>query len=311
MGGSGGKFFSSSEPSAIQKKIKKIQEDSIDQEFEARLSTKINDMLAVYNDRNVEEIKKRINIIVSKLERKAEDEIDVLYGGSVSKHTYVDGLSDIDMLLLVDEHSLSEKKPSQVLKYVEKLLKNKFKDDLKSIEVGALAVTLEFVDGMVIQLLPALRAGKKLKIGAMDGKEWTKIDPQKFQAELTEKNQACANKLVPVIKLAKVINSNLPESQRLSGYHIEALAVGAFENYKGKKDIPNMLVHLFKNSVELVKKPIVDKTGQSNAVDEYLGPANSDKRIQTGYIFDRIYKRLTNALASQSEAQWLDMLGLE
>ena len=65
---------------------------------------------------------------------------------------------------------------------------------------------------------------------------------------------------------------------KMSGYHIESLAIDAFKDYQGPLDPKTMLVHLLGHSMEAVKKPIVDSTGQSRHVDEYLGQTDSNLR---------------------------------
>lgn len=52
--------------------------------------------------------------------------------------------------------------------------------------------------------------------------------PENFQMALSERNEQCGGKLVPTIKLAKAVIGSLPEKQRLTGYHVESLAIAAF-----------------------------------------------------------------------------------
>ena len=66
--------------------------------------------------------------------------------------------------------------------------------------------------------------------------------------------------------------------RKMSGYHIESLAIDAFKDYQGPLDPKTMLVHLLEHSMEAVTNPIVDSTGQSRHVDEYLGQADSNLR---------------------------------
>jgi predicted nucleotidyltransferase len=53
-----------------------------------------------------------------------------LFGGSVAKHTYVDGLSDIDSLLVINGSDLAEGTPREALKKIEKILSGKLGDEV-------------------------------------------------------------------------------------------------------------------------------------------------------------------------------------
>ena len=103
----------------------------------------------------------------------------------------------------------------------------------------------------------------------------------------------------------------LLESQRLSGYHVESLAVAAFRDYKGTKTTAAMLPTFFERAKELVLHPIRDSTGQSVHVDEYLGSENSQARLASSHILVRLAKRMRNATLSRSIAQWRALFGLD
>jgi hypothetical protein len=84
--------------------------------------------------------------------------------------------------------------------------------------------------------------------------------------------------VIPTIKLAKAMFDNNLGDSAPAGYHVEALAVAAFENYTGPRDHSAMLTHLVSSASENVRRPIRDVTGQSPHVDADLGPANSSVR---------------------------------
>jgi hypothetical protein len=139
---------------------------------------------------------------------------------------------------------------------------------------------------------------------------WSKIDPIAFQRALTDRNEQCGGKLVPTIKLAKAINGELPETQRLSGYHMESVGIAAFREYDGEMTTRAMLPVFFDRAKELVLSPIKDRSGQSIHVDEYLGPENSEARQIASHVLGRIARRMKNATASASTAQWQALFGL-
>ena len=116
------------------------------------------------------------------------------------------------------------------------------------------------------------------------------MHPEKFAEKLAKVNASRDGRVVPVVKLAKAMaDCFIPQHDRkLSGYHMESLAIDAFKNYGGPLDPKAMLVHLLGHSIEAVKQPITDSTGQSRYVDEYLGPADSKLRERTSTYFGQI-----------------------
>ena len=83
-----------------------------------------------------------------------------MFGGSVTKHIYVDGLSDIDCLLVVNDTSLEHAGPKNTLVAVKNILSARLMGRAEVV-AGRLAVTVQYGDGMEIQLLPAIRSGDR------------------------------------------------------------------------------------------------------------------------------------------------------
>jgi hypothetical protein len=253
----------------------------------------------------------RLTDIKGALGEEVNGSLDQLFGGSVAKHTYVDGLSDIDSLVFVNDTSLEGKDPQAVLGKMERIIRQSLKGEAE-VGHGRMAVTVAYQDGMVIQLLPAVKTdGVHVHVPSSRTDGWSKINPVAFQQVLTKRNEQCAGKLIPTIKLAKAINGQLPEGQRLSGYHMESLAIAAFRDYKGTKTTTAMLPAFFERAKELVLSPIRDKSGQSVHVDAYLGAANSEARQTMSHVFGRLERRMRNATAASSTDQWEAMFGLD
>ena len=72
-----------------------------------------------------------------------------------------------------------------------------------------------------------------------------------------------------------------------------------------------MLPKCFERARDLVLAPIRDSTGQSVLVDGYLGAANSEARQTASHVLGRLERRMRNATAAGSAAQWRALLGLE
>ncbi len=312
MGGSGsGGPFDYRSPQDLAKLVRKAQDATSVAGFETELSGALTELLGAFNDRDVELVQERLDDIKLALEGSIEGTIDQMFGGSVAKHTYVDGLSDIDSLLIINDSGLETASPRDAIEQITSILQAR-SGDKAVVTHGNMAVTLEFKDGMKLQLLPAIRTQSgSLRVHSSRGEEWSRIDPKAFQEALTRRNNECGGKLVPTIKLAKAINGTLPESQRLTGYHIESLAIAAFRNYGGPKTTSAMLPTFFEKAKDLVLNPIRDSTGQSVHVDDYLGDRNSEDRQNASHLLGRIWKRMRNSSAAGSIAQWRALFGLD
>lgn len=307
-GGGGGGPFVNRSPEQLLKQVRETEDETSVKEFETQLSGIITDLLSSANSRDVGKVQERLDEVKDALEGPLQNSIDTLFGGSVAKRTYVDGLSDVDSLLILDDSSLEGAAPSECLKKVAAIIQKEL-GSAATVTIGKLAVTVKYQDGMELQLLPAFRTENGLRVPSWRRDGWSSIAPQDFQNELTKRNEQCGGKLVPTIKLAKAVIATLPEAQRLTGYHVESLAIAAFKNYKGANTTAAMLPVFFDKARELVNSPIRDSTGQSVHVDGYLGAAGSSQREAASHILGRIAKRMRNASAHQSKDQWQAIFG--
>jgi hypothetical protein len=237
------------------------------------------------------------------LQDELEESIDQLFGGSVAKHTYVDGLSDVDCLLVISAEKFKNYSPRKMLSQMKGVLEDRLSREV-NVSHGDMALKLEYPDGMTIEMLPTFRVAGRLKIPVSGRNRWSEIDTEAFSKELTQRNRECGGKLIPVIKLAKAAVANFPEGYRPTGYHIESLAVMAFAKYKGMKTTQAMLPHFIERAKELILTAAVDKTGQSTHIDEYLGSDQSKARVGISHLLGRLAKRMRNASAAQSKEQW-------
>jgi len=290
MGGSGGSW-SVTRAEKLQEKVYDAQQKSKEDATKSEINDILGDKLKEYNDRDVEQINQHLDTVKEALEKDIEGSLDLMFGGSVSKHTYVDGLSDVDILVGVNESSLASSKPQDVLDYFYTRLRERLPNS--DIKKGSLAITINFKSGNEIQLLPALKTKTGLKISKVDTNQWSNVlKPKKFGKEITKINSEQSGKVVPVIKLCKSINDNLGKKYQLSGYHIEALAVKTFKNYDGKKDYYSMLEQFCKSISTEVMRPMRERTGQSFYIDRELGKSNSESRKIVSRKYNRIAKSI-------------------
>jgi hypothetical protein len=276
-GGSRGSAYNRSDIDAIRREAAERLEQ---RRLDAEVNSLLQQELARVNDRDVEKVNARLDEIRGVL---GEDvgEIDRLtFGGSVAKHTYVDGLSDVDALLHVrgDSARLS---PEELRRRIKEALDARLpQGQIASIEAGRMAITVRYRDGDEIQLVPAIQRGREaIAVADSSGRSWSDgIDPRAFTRQLSQTNQRQGGMVVPTIKLAKAILENRLGDDAPSGYHVEALAVGAFRSYDGPRTHKAMLSHLLASVASGVLRPSADATGQSVNVDESLGAAGSQAR---------------------------------
>ena len=305
MGGSGGGYFSSKlTPDDLAKRTRQAEDQARDDTFETDVAGHLASLLADFNDRDVEGIREVFDEIKSDLENEIDGTVDTLFGGSILKHTYVDGISDVDALVLLNNSELANKSPNKVKSFLADCLRDRYGED--AVREGVLAVTVN-VEDKTIQLLPALRHGESVKIASSDGKNWSKVNPQGFAHALTKANQRLDGKLVPCIKLIKAIVATLPERRQITGYHAEAMAINVFRGYDGLRTPKSMLRHFFEHASEHVTEPIKDSSGQSVYVDEYLGSANSLERRIVADALGRIGRKMRNADGSRSLDRWEEL----
>lgn len=237
-------------------------------------------LLARYNNRNVERVAKRLDVICDSLRRKGYRTVQTKLGGSVKKGTFVSGISDIDVLLFVNQTPLANQSPSKSIKHVKQVIKKRMPQN--EVSAGKLAVTVNYSNGMEIQLLPALRAKSGgFRIAEFGSTKWSNIViPDNFAKRLTKINVAKGGRVLPVIKLTKAMADCLMTNKdyKISGYHMESLAVESFNDYNGPPDTRSMLIYFLRYSARAVLTPIPDPTGQTKYADQSLGKPNSRER---------------------------------
>jgi predicted nucleotidyltransferase len=287
-----------------------MRERIAQQRLDADVNSYLRRELLASNDRDAEQVNERIDEIKAALSDRVSELEDLRFGGSVAKHTYVEGLSDVDLLVHLSDEHLVDYSPDEVRDKFARALKGKLSAaEVAEIRTGLRAVTVVYRDGTEIQLLPAVQRADTISISSVDGRTWQHdIRPRAFTDKLTATNRAQGGMVVPVIKLAKeIISTQIAADRQPSGYHVEALAVLTFEDYDGPKTPKAMVTHLFKRASENVSRPLEDITGQSPAVDEGLGTARSTDRHALARDLAKVASRAENA---KSVDDWKSLFGL-
>lgn len=276
--------------------IVKPAADKTDEKF---LSTQVSNMLQEklkeINAHDYEAIDRHKTEIMNKL--KDEYEVEVIrFGGSHARSTDVEGLSDVDMLATLGDFE-DEKSSNQVIADFASALKTRFPKT--EIFTGKMSVIVRFSDGVEMQILPAFRYQDGHQIPDPNGKGWIKTFPNRFAQELTSVNQKQSGQVIPIIKLTKSICS--ANNIDVKSYHLENMALKAFEYYPGDKTLPRMLKHFVNKAKSLCLQPIPDRSGQSKYVDEYL---SNTKRERMARDFAKVETKIDEAMKSKSLEKW-------
>ena len=143
MGGSGSRF------------VPRLRQPANDDQINGWL----RDWLRDYNDRDTDAINRHIQVLRDTLEQTDYDVLPTSFGGSLSRHTYVDGLSDVDVLARINDSTYSGQSTRDVIQRMAELIQQRLPNT--KVRYGDLAVTVEYSDGIEIQVLPAIqtRAG--------------------------------------------------------------------------------------------------------------------------------------------------------
>jgi hypothetical protein len=271
--------------------------------YESEVNDTLQDKLTGFNERDVDAIHRHLEQLAKTIQDSIEGTIDLLFGGSTIKHTYVDGLSDTDALVCLNAEEYRDQSPHDLLAHFASVIQQRLPDT--TVSVGDLSISIEYVDGHKIQLLPAIREGTGLRIPDMQSKNWSRIvRPDAFASKLTEMNNQHNSMIVPVIKLFKGAQSNLPSEVQMTGYHVESLAIQAFEGYEGRHTYKDMLTHMLRSATDAVITPITDRSGQSLYVDEYLGAANCSLRLRMAESMKRMLLKIEAANSKHDHKAW-------
>lgn len=308
MGSGGGGYHDWSLP-IPPSRISELEDEAVAASNTRAHNAAVNDFLRGIlkdsNSRDTAAVARHVDDLVSAMRSEVAGSLRLLFGGSVRKHTHVEGLSDIDLLVIVSESSLAELSPAEILEQLARKIRQRRPRTV--VTVGELAITVRYADGIEIQLLPALRTecGLHIKVPLQD--RWSQVvRPDAFAGKLTEVNQRCGTKVVPTIKLYKALQSTLPRSVQLKGYHVESLAIEAFASYAGSYSSKEMLIHFCDVIRRRVLSPIPDRTGQSLHVDDHLGVANSVQRQQVARAVTDLLAQLQRADEMRDLQTWID-----
>lgn len=312
MGGSGGgRHYAPRTDEQTDSSISSARRATENADYEAAVAERLSDLLSDYNSRDVDTVNDRLEELKEMMADYFESSITLRFGGSVRKHTYIDGISDVDCLCFLNPSQFSAESPQELLQELENLFREVLGNQA-DVERRALSIKLTYEDGPELQILPALQTATGMRIPASEGEGWSQvIHPDRFARTLTDVNQRLNGNVVPVVKLVKAAINNLGLDPQMESYHIEALAVRIFQEYRGDSTPKAMVQHFFDRASDSVKTPSRDMTGQSVYVDDYLGQRNSAERQRIGEALRDITERMNEADTRHSTSDWLSSIDAE
>ncbi|MCY3978648.1 MAG: hypothetical protein OXG23_11170 [Chloroflexi bacterium] len=281
----------------MQRVVRRELLDDVENDTESRHSaTAVEDYLSEklkeINNLDYEAINAHRDSIENALGKEFEIE-RMSFAGSHARRTDVDEFSDIDLLATFRSKSDLPNSSDEAVALLAKRLRERF--PRTSIETGDMAVTVKFTDGLRVQVLPAYREGNTFRIPDVNSAGWKYSNPTAHARRLREINENSGRQVLSTVKLAKQLFDR--NGIGLKSYHIENMALKAFEHYSGPFSNRNMLRHLINRSKSLVHQRIADRAGQTADVSDYL---TRNDRIQ----ISKKLARLEATLKSDSLDNW-------
>jgi len=152
--------------------------------------------------------------------------------GSYSRHTAIEMIPDVDVLLFIPDDQL-ERTPNAVLLEVNSVLQD-YPAAVINTEGQRRSVRLEFpTDDMCLDIVPAAAKNgldRAIRVPDRPQQEWILSDPLGYAARLTKLNQANGDKVVPLVKLVKAWRDEQMERRRPKSYVLEVMLVYGAED---------------------------------------------------------------------------------
>src|SRR2546427_11536330 len=150
MSGGGRASYFPTKPGPLRELIRQTAEDTEQKRLESGVNDYLQNLLVSLNQRDSEKVQTYLDDIRAVLGDEHEIE-RFLFGGSVAKHTFVDGLSDVDALVILNRADLEGKSPREVLNgFFDTLHDSLARDVVVTLDKGNLAVTVTYRDGTEI-----------------------------------------------------------------------------------------------------------------------------------------------------------------
>lgn len=158
--------------------------------------------------------------------------------GSYARHTAIAPLDDVDIIILIDPTKWKIgffrrfPEPAAVLKTFEGALRYRYPQSELRTQRRSIGLKLHRMDLDVVPAIPESRESDMIRIPDAKADEWIVSAPKVHSQAATEVNKARSNLFIPLVKLLKYWNSQLPTTAQVKSFAIETLAVRIFQGVR-------------------------------------------------------------------------------
>lgn len=162
--------------------------------------------------------------------------VDDYLTGSYRRKTAIAPLKDVDIIFLIDPRGwpdaflgLSDRpKPSDVLHSFATALRYRYPKTSAFTQRRSIRLELQHLMVDCVPAIPIL-GSDFIWVGDRTEDSWTKSSPKRHHHAVTEANGHNEGLVVPLVKVAKYWNRELPATARLRSFAVETMAVTLFQ----------------------------------------------------------------------------------
>ena len=158
--------------------------------------------------------------------------------GSYARRTAIAPLDDVDVIILIDpEHWKSgflsaAPSASAVLKTFERAIRYLYPESALRVQRRSIGLKLWRMDLDVVPAIPDSDDEDRIWVPDIDDDKWIVSAPRVHSQAASAVNKARDNLFIPLVKLLKHWNTQLPSTLQLKSFAIETLAVRIFQKVR-------------------------------------------------------------------------------
>lgn len=193
------------------------------------------------------------------------DIIEAFPSGSIPRDTAISGLSDLDVIVVLNDWEWQDEKPSTVLQWV----RDSLGESKTNVRRNGQAVTLHYKSWPKVDVVPAGRVlsprgrTNHLLIPDMHREAWIKSKPRLHTRAMEQRTDWCGYRFLDLVRMFKWWNYK--HSGLLQSFHIEVLALKTLSWTLDEYTWPAF--KFFDDGAKLLRKPL---RWEGAVVDTYL-----------------------------------------
>ena len=202
--------------------------------------------------------------------------LDSFPAGSIPKGTALKAHADLDVIVVLHFGThIKDKTPSQVLQAVRDVL-GEYKTGVRK---NGQAVTLSYTSWPSVDIVPVARVDNDgggvayYYVPNMNTETWIQSRPRLHAKTVAAKAETCGYRFLPLVRMLK--QWNRAHSELMSSYHIEVLALSAFDSTID--DYPWAVYQFFERAVALAARSLPYAGAYA---DDYLDAATRRQVVQ-------------------------------